>query len=162
MCTVLQIYFLITQAYKMFYPLHSLFSSEQKYILPASLTRAVRGYVKYSLRVTFGEAYIKLIILLREVHPFLFLSTVLKEQRGTPSCMKGEELNNHDKSTSRTLLEFPFFNYLTSFKMQRRSVLPLTKGNDFLHVLSVFAWGSEVCSKFQWCITSVFMASYHL
>lgn len=64
------------------------------------------------MRVTFREAYINPIILLREVHPFLFLSTVLKVQRGTPSCVKGEEQNNHDKSTSRTLLEFPFFNYL--------------------------------------------------
>lgn len=59
----------------------------------------------------------------------------------------------HFTDTSRiSLFQLP----RTSFKMQRHSVLLLTKGNDFLHVLSVIAWGSEACSKFQWCLTSVF------
>jgi len=46
--------------------------------------------------------------------------------------------------------------------MQRHSVLSLTKGNDFLHVLSVIAWGSE--AVFRVPVMSYFslMASYHL
>lgn len=55
----------------------------------------------------------------------------------------------HFTDTSRiSLFQLP----RTSFKMQRHSVLLLTKRNDFLHVLSVIAWGSEVCSKIQWCL----------
>lgn len=96
------------------------------------------------------EKHIKPIILLGEVSWFLFFFIILKEQKGTSSCMKGEELNRHHKSCSRTLLKFPRFNYLElPLKCKRRSLLFLTKANDFLRVLCKTARGFVTCSKFQ-------------
>lgn len=124
-------------------------SQERNIILPHSPMWAVR----LNSAIAWGsllEKHIKPIILLREVSWFLFFFIILKEQKGTSSCMKGEELNRHHKSSSQTLLKFPCFNYLElPLKCKHRSLLFLTKANDFLHVLCKSAWGFWPAQNFS-------------